>query len=49
MHQPKAKKVAPIASRFGALTILKNSRNLDRREHSLAIQALVIFLRFGSL
>ena len=49
MHQPKAKKVPPTASRFGALTSLKNSRNLNRREHSLETQALVIFLRFGSL
>jgi hypothetical protein len=35
LHQPKAKKVPPTASRFGALTSLKNSRNLNRREHSL--------------
>ena len=43
------KKVPPIASRFGKLTLLKNSRNLNRKEHSLESQALVIFLRFGSL
>ena len=49
MHPPKMKKVPPIASRFGKLTLLKNSRNLNRKEHSLESQALVIFLRFGSL